>query len=157
MGKSKISIRINCIDFYGSVSDGPGVRMILYVQGCLRRCMGCHNSQTWDITGGSLYNVEDLVELIVQYSPIRRITISGGEPLLQLESVGYLIELLKKEQFDIALYTGEELEDVPVNLLKNLNYIKTGAFVLRERCTTIPYIGSKNQCFIDLKRENYEK
>lgn len=149
----KLSIRINYIDFHGSVSDGPGVRTVLYVQGCNRHCVGCQNPQTWNESEGILYDVNELTELIVNRSPSRRITISGGEPLQQMESVEYLVHLLKKRQFDIALYTGNELKDVPQRLLIQLDYIKAGAFILNKKCTTIPYIGSTNQIFKCLKKE----
>lgn len=150
---SNPDIRINYIDFHGSVADGPGVRSVLYLQGCIRRCKGCHNPQTWDMLGGRLYDTNELAQLIVSRSPVRRITISGGEPLLQKAAVEHLIFLLKKIHFDIALYTGEELEDVPAELLDQLDYIKTGAFILSEKCTEVPYIGSTNQKFICLRQE----
>lgn len=146
-------IYIHHIDFQGSIADGPGVRIILYVQGCKRHCKGCHNPQTWDLRGGNVYNTGELAELIAIQSPTNRITISGGEPLLQTESVSDLIYFLKRRGFDIALYTGNELKDVPKKILEQINYIKVGAFIQEKKCTDMPYIGSWNQKFICLRQE----
>ncbi len=147
-------IRINYIDFHGSVSDGPGIRIVLFLQGCLNRCEGCQNPETWDTNGGYLIDEELLFELISKTSPIRRITISGGEPLLQIDSLTKLLSLLYENQYDIALYTGFEYEEVPPEIFKYLNYLKTGRFI-KNKITTVTYYGSTNQRFYKL-RDEYE-
>ena len=75
----------------------------------------------------------------------KKITFSGGEPLMQAEGLIELVKLL--EGFDIAVYTGHELCDVPKELLKKIKYIKTGPFVEELKTTVTPYIGSSNQSF----------
>lgn len=147
-------IRINSIDYHGSVSDGPGIRIVLFLQGCLRRCEGCQNPETWDTNGGYLIDEELLFEQISKTSPIRRITISGGEPLLQIDSLIRLLSLLDKNNYDIALYTGFEYEEVPREILKYLNCLKTGRFI-KDKITTVSYYGSTNQRFYKL-RNDYE-
>lgn len=122
---------------------------MIYVQGCLRHCLNCHNPETWDLSAGTEYNVLDLIQVILQNTPTRRITISGGEPLLQAESVLYLIDKLNANNFDIALYTGMDYEEVPQAIISNINYIKTGAYIDSLKTTT-EYYGSKNQCFIEI-------
>lgn len=143
----KDTIIINSIDFRGSICDGPGIRTVLFLQGCKRHCFNCHNPQTWDMNNGIKYNINELVNTIIEKSPFKKITISGGEPLLQTESLEKILNLLKAENFNIALYTGFEKKDVPQNILTKLNYLKTGEYKNHLRTTITPYIGSTNQLF----------
>ena len=141
---------LNNLDFRGSVSDGPGVRNIVFFQGCDRHCPGCHNAGTWDTENGERMSVDELVSVIDENTPLRRITISGGEPLLQPEGLLTLVRMLHEKDYDIAVYTGRSLEDVPQEILDNIDYIKVGDFQLDKRTTTKPYVGSTNQSFIKL-------
>lgn len=142
-------IAINTLDLLGSIVDGPGIRTVLYVQGCHGTCDGCHNPKTWDTDKGIKIDVADLANKIKHGTPNKKLTISGGEPLLQYDEI---LELVKKlDDFDIALYTGFELDAVPKEIIKYLKYIKVGRFIKEEICTTMPYIGSKNQKFIYLR------
>ena len=77
------------------------------------------------------------------------ITFSGGEPLMQTEGLIELVKLL--EGFDIAVYTGHELFDVPKELLERINYIKTGSFKEELKTTVKPFVGSTNQEFRRLR------
>jgi len=144
-----MKIKINSIDYRGSIVDGPGIRTVLFVQGCLQRCKACHNPSTWGIDEGKDYYVEEIVEKLTKKCLNKKLTISGGEPLLQYSAI---LELFKNlNNFDIALYTGFEFEDVPREILKYINYIKVGNFIKEQRTTIIPFIGSKNQKFIDIR------
>ena len=145
-------MRLHTVDYRGSACDGPGIRTVIFHQGCRRRCPNCHNPSTWDEKGG--YEVEEaaLVRELLERSPTKRVTISGGEPLLQPEAVEKLVGLLNREGFDIALYTGFHREDVPPGILAGLNYLKTGEYIDALRTTVSPYIGSRNQVFETLKR-----
>ena len=83
--------RIHSIETCGTV-DGPGIRFVIFTQGCLLRCQYCHNPDTRDLTGGKLVTVDELVEEIKKYRIYMQssgggVTISGGEPLLQPEFV----------------------------------------------------------------------
>jgi len=143
-----MKIRINSIDYSGSIVDGPGIRTVLFVQGCTQRCQDCHNPSTWDLDGGELREISDVVDDIRANSINKKITISGGEPLLQEKAILKLIKIL--EDFDIALYTHFDLKDVPKAIIDNLDYIKVGIYIKEKKSTTLPYIGSSNQKFIDL-------
>ena len=131
-----------------SLCDGYGCRTVVFLQGCDIHCPGCHNSSTWDIKKGTEIEISDLVREIRQKSFNKKLTISGGEPLLQKDA---LIELLKElKDFDLCLYTGHELKDVPEDVMKYLKYLKAGRFISEEKTTIQPFIGSKNQKFITL-------
>ncbi|MBS4193304.1 pyruvate formate lyase-activating protein [Bacillus sp. FJAT-49705] len=88
---------IHSIETCGTV-DGPGIRYIVFTQGCLLRCQYCHNADTWEIGKGKSMTVEEIIDDLQSYIPFIEasrggITVSGGEPLLQLD---FLIALLKK-------------------------------------------------------------
>ena len=88
--------RIHSFETLGAV-DGPGVRFIVFMQGCMLNCKYCQNRDTWDIHSGDLYSVDEILEKVLRYKnyiiPNGGVTISGGEPLLQEK---FLIELFTK-------------------------------------------------------------
>lgn len=149
MAEEEQTLVIHSVNHSGSVVDGPGVRAILYVQGCRRRCAGCHNPETWDPDAGRAVPLSELIEDLRARIANRKLTISGGEPLQQ---AGAVLALLKGlPDFSIALYTGAELHEVPDELMRLLDFIKVGPYLHENRCTTVPYVGSSNQRFIDLR------
>ncbi len=141
-------INVNSLDSRGSFTNGPGIRTLLFLQGCDRHCKGCHNESTWDMNKGVPYEVSELARLLKKVCINKKLTITGGEPLCQKDALIELIEELK--EFDICLYTSYSLVEVPDKIRSKLKYIKTGAYNEDLRCTTIPYIGSSNQQFIQL-------
>lgn len=145
-------IKINSVDFSGSVCDGPGIRTVLFLQGCNVRCEGCHNPETWDINAGKSIQIKNLVEQICTNSLTKRITITGGEPMMQSEALSKLISYLFNTGYDIALYTSYMFDEIPQSIIDNLNYIKCGKFLKKYQTTTLPYVGSTNQKFIVLKK-----
>ena len=132
--------------------DGPGLRTVLFVQGCEQKCLGCHNPNTWDIGKGRIIEIEDLINELRANISNKKLTISGGEPLLQYPAVLELVKGLP--DFNLVLYTGFEFEEVPTELLGHLDYIKVGKYEESNRCTTVDYLGSTNQRFIPLRRVN---
>ncbi len=147
-------LRINSIMKNPSLCDGHGYRTVVFLQGCDLHCPGCHNKSTWDPNKGTLMDVGDLAKLLREKAINKKVTISGGEPLLQKEAV---LELLKElPDFDLCLYTGHEMEDVPFEMLKYLKYIKVGRFIQEERTSTTPFVGSKNQRFVRVFHEKAE-
>ena len=145
-----LTVRINNIDFRGSTCDGPGIRNVIFFQGCSRHCPGCHNPSTWNPDGGQEITISDLVLAIDKHTPLKRITISGGEPLLQLDSLMELVHILKKRGYDIAVYTGHSLAEIPKKLLEWIDYIKVGDYKQEYHTSTKPFVGSSNQEFIKL-------
>ncbi len=143
------NLRINSIMENPSLCDGYGYRTVLFLQGCNLKCSGCQNQSTWDINKGKLIDVKELALQIRKKCKNKKLTISGGEPLLQANSLKDLLEELK--DFNLCLYTGHELSDVPPEILKYLKYIKVGSFK-KELMTTIkPFVGSTNQEFIEVR------
>ncbi|WP_088036050.1 pyruvate formate-lyase-activating protein [Evansella clarkii] len=92
--------RIHSVETSGMV-DGPGIRYVIFTQGCLLRCQYCHNPDTWDRKKGNAVTVESLIEDIKKYLPYMKhsgggVTVSGGEPLLQLDFLYALFKECKK-------------------------------------------------------------
>ena len=142
------NIVINSIMQNPSLCDGYGYRTVLFLQGCDLHCEGCQNPSTWDINKGQVYTVKDLVNILREKCVNKKLTISGGEPLMQPEA---LLELVKElKDFDLCLYTGHELKDVPKEILAYLKYIKVGPFKKEYKSTMKPFVGSTNQEFIEV-------
>jgi pyruvate formate lyase activating enzyme len=99
--------RTHSVETLGTL-DGPGIRFVVFVQGCPLRCVYCHNPDTRDPCGGQEVSVEELVTDICRYRPyIKRggVTVSGGEPLAQPEFTGELLRRIQEEGFHTALDT----------------------------------------------------
>lgn len=100
--------RVHSLQSLGTV-DGPGLRYVVFLQGCPLRCVYCHNPDTWDPAGGAVMDTEELVEKILRCRPYfgaeGGVTVSGGEPLLQAGFVTQLFARLKQEGVHTALDT----------------------------------------------------
>ena len=94
--------RVSSVQSMGAV-DGPGLRYVVFLQGCPLRCAYCHNPETWDLTGGTPYTAEDLCKTILRYRPYfgenGGVTVSGGEPLLQPGFLGECLRLCTEAQY----------------------------------------------------------
>ena len=105
---SKIA-RIHSMESFGTV-DGPGIRFVLFLQGCSLKCKYCHNRDTWDINGGEEKTLEEIIEKIKNYKNYITIsgggvTVTGGEPLLQVKFLIELFKALKKEKIHTCIDT----------------------------------------------------
>ena len=100
--------RINSIQTLGTV-DGPGVRFVLFMQGCPLRCAYCHNPDTWDFSGGSEASAEEIFERVKRcreyFGRDGGITVSGGEPTMQADFVYELFSLCREAGIHTALDT----------------------------------------------------
>ncbi len=99
--------KIHSIESFGTV-DGPGVRLVVFLQGCPLRCRYCHNPDTWNTAGGQEMQVEQIMELYRKNRPFYQkggITLTGGEPLLQAAFAEQLFRCCKEEGIHTALDT----------------------------------------------------
>lgn len=106
---NKLLARVHSFETFGAV-DGPGIRYIIFLQGCHLHCKYCQNRDTWDRNSGTLYSVDELMEKILKYknffiSSGGGVTVSGGEPLIQSDFIIELFKLLKKENISTAIDT----------------------------------------------------
>lgn len=140
---------------HDSIVDGPGLRYVIFTQGCPHACPGCHNPETHDPNGGYNISAEDII-LDIQSNPLLQgVTFSGGEPLLQFKTVYELAVQIKLMGMDIWMYTGYVFEDFKsewIKLLDKLDVIVDGPFVMEKRTLSSPWRGSSNQRVIDVRK-----
>lgn len=114
MGKD-ITGKISSFQTLGTL-DGPGVRFVAFLQGCPLSCVCCHNPETWDKNGGTLYTALEVVRRAVRYREYfgekGGITLSGGEPLLQPEFTGEIFKLCRKNGINTCLDTSGCITEV---------------------------------------------
>ena len=138
-----------------SVSDGPGLRIAVFFQGCAHHCPGCHNPQTWDFDGGEEYEVEDLLCRLIDTPLIRGVTLSGGDPFFQPEAALAVAQAFHERGKDVWAYTGYVWEVLIQNqnsavqeLIRQCNVIVDGPFLQAQAVPGLRYCGSTNQRLI---------
>lgn len=141
------------------ISNGPGIRVSLFVQGCNRHCDGCFNPETWDYDSGELYT-KRVQELFLDLGKEKKITgfsILGGEPLAQDKRMIGLIKEIKKRypEKTIWMWTGyiyENLTQGQMEIVKLIDVLVDGPFIKEKRCPGKRFRGSSNQRIIDIKK-----
>lgn len=141
---------------YETTTDGPGFRTSIYCQGCNHHCQGCHNPQTWDFNGGTIYSVEELFN-IINNEELSNVTFSGGDPMFQVDAFTELAKMIKnKTNKTIWCYSGYTYEQIKENpkmklILPFLDVLVDGPFIMEKRNTDLKFRGSENQRIIYLK------
>ena len=125
---------IHSFESFGTV-DGPGIRYVVFMQGCPMRCKYCHNPDTWQVGAGKKYTAEAVFKEILKYKNYIKsggVTVSGGEPLLQAEFIAELFRLLKAEGIHTALDTSGVTfdKDNPQSVEKQLSVLRYTDLVL---------------------------
>lgn len=111
--------RIHSFETFGTL-DGPGIRFIIFFSGCPLRCKYCHNPDTWFTENSTEYSVDEIVEMVNKYKHYYKlggVTVSGGEPLLQIDFVISLFKELKQNGFHTAIDTSGCLFNENNNIL----------------------------------------
>ena len=148
-----------------SIVDGPGIRYVVFVQGCPHRCEGCHNEQTHDFQGGAYVHLSQLLKEIDADPLITGVTFSGGEPFCQPEPLSVLAGEVKRRGLDLMVYSGYTWEELNLmaaenaavrRLLDTADRLIDGRFVLAERDLELAFRGSRNQRYIDLVKTRAE-
>lgn len=143
-----------------SIVDGPGIRFVIFTQGCPHNCKGCHNPQTHDFNGGKNIKINEIIEMIKSNPLLKGITLSGGEPFMQAKQLSILIDKIKDSKLDIITYTGFKYEDLINNsndensfmeLLTRTDILIDGKFVEDKKDDSLMFRGSSNQRAIDVK------
>lgn len=145
-----------------SIVDGPGLRMVVWTQGCKHNCKGCHNPQTHSLNGGYEVDTKDIINKMASLKLQQGITLSGGEPFLQPAPLAEIAKEAHNINLDVWSYTGftfEELIDKNnplyfenMELLKNVDVLVDGRFEINKRDISLLFRGSSNQRIIDVKK-----
>ena len=138
-----------------SFVDGDGIRFAIFMQGCRRNCSGCQNPETHDLNGGRLVDTDEILCAIKKNPLLDGITLTGGEPLLQICAANELARAAKNFGLSVWLYTGYTFENLPPEaaaLLENVDVLIDGEFVEDLRDLNLQFCGSSNQRVIDLNK-----
>ena len=144
--------RIHSFESFGTV-DGPGIRYVVFMQGCPLKCKFCHNRDTWQSNAGEEYSVKEVVDKIMRAKPFIEesnggVTISGGEPLLQAE---FLIELFKELKLNGIHTAIDTAGSLPINntikeLLKYTDLVLLDIKHIDEKkCIDLTGMSNKNE------------
>ena len=138
-----------------SIVDGPGIRYVLFTQGCPHGCSGCHNPQTHDFAGGTEVQVSDLLADILKRPYVKAVTLSGGEPFCQPAPLAQLAAALKDKGFHLMCYSGYTFEELlqleeARPLLEQLDLLVDGRFVESRKNIELRFRGSDNQRVLDV-------
>ena len=144
-----------------SIVDGPGLRAVLWTQGCGHHCKNCQNPQTWDFEGGGLVPIDMVLSAIDELEYHTGLTFSGGDPMYQPEACNIIAEYAKNKGLNIWVYTGftyEQLQKLaekkPVykEFLSKIDVLVDGRFISSERDLSLLFRGSRNQRLIDVQK-----
>ena len=147
--------------YHDSVVDGEGVRTVIFFAGCPHRCKGCHNPESWNIKNGNDWTIERVLNECLA-NPLSNVTFSGGDPFLQAKQIIPLAKALKKAGKNIWAYSGWTYEELTKDehkreLLKYIDCLVDGKFILEQRNTKLKFRGSENQRILKLKNGEIEK
>jgi anaerobic ribonucleoside-triphosphate reductase activating protein len=144
-----------------SVVDGPGVRYVVFAQGCPHACEGCQNPDTWDPKGGYETTPRELIKQIRKApASIRGVTLSGGEPFMQAAEMADLARRVHALGMNVVTYTGYVYEDLCAmaeknpaiaQLLDQTDLLVDGPFIMELKDISLRFRGSSNQRLIDMK------
>ena len=144
-----------------SIVDGPGLRTVIWTQGCRHRCKGCQNPGTWSFNKGGLVPIKEIIKFIDELKYQTGITFSGGDPMYQPYACEAIASYAKKKGYNIWVYTGftyEELlklskkDPIYMKFLKSVDVLVDGRFILEERDLNLLFRGSRNQRLIDIPK-----
>ena len=142
---------------HDSIVDGPGLRYSIFTQGCPHHCEGCHNPQTHPYKGGKKISLRKIKKDILSNPLIQGVTFSGGDPFVQAKQLLPIAQFVKEQGLELACYTGYLFvvfrgDTVPYakELLKYIDILIDGKFVLSQKSMNLKFKGSANQRTIDV-------
>lgn len=144
-----------------SIVDGPGIRLVVFTQGCRHNCPGCHNPNSHSFEGGTLVDISFILQQIKSNPLLDGVTLSGGEPFEQAEILAELAREIKKLGLNIMTYTGYKFEYLLAHsdahpgwaeLLDQTDILVDGRFDMEKKNLLLRFRGSENQRIIDVKK-----
>ncbi len=161
MEQNKEYIRLAADLQSDSIVDGPGLRAVLWTQGCGHHCPGCQNPQTWDFNGGGLIPISVVKEAIDELENQDGFTISGGDPMFQPEACNEIAKYVKEKGLNLWVYTGFTFEDLmklsktkPIyrEFIERIDVLVDGRFIESKKNLSLLFRGSSNQRLIDIPK-----
>ena len=140
-----------------SIVDGPGIRFVVFTQGCKHNCEGCQNPETHSFNGGYITDTQKIINEVKKNPMIKGVTLSGGDPLFQPEATLDLCKKLKENNYNVIIYTGFTYEQLVsmknetiMEILSNCDTLVDGKFVLKLRSLSCRFRGSTNQRLVNV-------
>jgi len=161
MEQNKEYIRLAADLQSDSIVDGPGLRAVLWTQGCGHHCPGCQNPQTWDFNGGGLIPISVVKEAIDELENQDGFTMSGGDPMFQPEACNEIAKYVKDKGLNLWVYTGFTFEDLmklaktkPIyrEFIERIDVLVDGRFIESKKNLSLLFRGSSNQRLIDIPK-----
>jgi anaerobic ribonucleoside-triphosphate reductase activating protein len=143
-----------------SIVDGPGMRFVVFTQGCPHHCPGCHNPETHSFSGGYDCETEQILAEIARNPLLKGLTLSGGEPFARPAELLPLVKAVRGRGMDVICYTGytfeellatSELDPAVEELMQNIDILKDGRYIHEERDLELKFRGSRNQRLLDMQ------
>lgn len=141
-----------------SIVDGEGIRTVIWTQGCIHNCPGCHNPETHSFEKGFLKEVSELCNEIAELEFQDGVTLSGGDPLCQIDACLEIAKFCQSIGLNVWCYTGYKMEDLLKRakkesklreLLENIDVLVDSPFILEFKSYNVPFRGSSNQRLIN--------
>lgn len=138
-----------------SIVDGPGLRLVVFAQGCSHHCPGCHNPETHDYSGGREIEVKKIIETMRANPLLDGLSLSGGEPFDQALPFAELSREAHKYHYNVMAWSGYTFEELIKNperreFLENVDILIDGLFEIKQRSLNLLWRGSKNQRILDV-------
>ena len=143
-----------------SIVDGEGIRSVVWCQGCIHNCYGCHNPETHSFDAGILRDVDEICDEIASLEFQDGITLSGGDPLCQVDACLEIAKFCQSIGLNVWCYTGYKIEDLLKRckrekklkeLLENIDVLVDSPFIIELKSYDVPFRGSSNQRLINSK------
>lgn len=141
-----------------SIVDGPGFRFTCFVQGCPHHCPGCHNPDSHDFDGGTEMTTDEVIRKMLSNPLTDGLTLSGGEPFSQAEDCLTIAKAAHAHGLNVWSYSGWTFDhllrdgsDVQKALLREIDVLVDGPFILDQRSLSLAWRGSGNQRVIDVQ------
>lgn len=144
-----------------SIVDGPGLRFVVFTQGCPHACPGCHNPGTHDFAGGREESVDSIIAAMLSNPLTDGLTLSGGEPFAQAADCAELACAAHENGLNVWAYSGWTFDELcemaeadpgVAGLLREVDVLIDGRFELDRRSLTLRWRGSANQRVLDMKK-----
>lgn len=143
-----------------SLVNGPGIRFVVFFQGCIHHCKGCQNMDTWDPEGGVATEPDSMISMIRNTKLLDGVTLSGGDPFMQPLEAAIIAKACHEMGLNVWCYTGYTYEQIidgkapegAMELLQHIDVLVDGRFELSLKSEECKYAGSSNQRLIDVAR-----
>ncbi len=144
---------------HDNIVNGDGLRVVLWTQGCPNHCKGCQNPETWDYEAGALVKIDDLKKELKEFRGQAGITFCGGEPFVQAKACKEIADWVREELgWNVWSFSGFTYEIIkeygkePWELLKSLDALIDGPFILEKKDLSLRFRGSNNQRLLYLEQ-----